>query len=196
MHISIEGMDGVGKTTIAKRIAEALDYTFVEKPLHHLFDSEFEYSNYLRIRDYINKQTDRVLSSWFYGLGNLYLYHKYDNQNIVTDRHLLSNYGWSGTIESEPVFDLLIEQLGSPNFTFILYADEIEIKNRLLKRNSCDVDNDIQKIEYVSTFYPKIESFCLKHGIHYKFIDSTKLAEDDIVKIILIHIKEYENVQP
>lgn len=35
-HISIEGMDGVGKTTLSNRIAEKLGYKFVEKPLHYL----------------------------------------------------------------------------------------------------------------------------------------------------------------
>lgn len=37
-HISIEGMDGVGKSTTCKILAERLGYEFVEKPLHYLFD--------------------------------------------------------------------------------------------------------------------------------------------------------------
>ena len=37
IHISIEGMDGVGKSTTCKLLAEKLGYIFVEKPLHYLF---------------------------------------------------------------------------------------------------------------------------------------------------------------
>ena len=37
-HISIEGMDGVGKSTTCKLLAERLGYIFVEKPLHYLLD--------------------------------------------------------------------------------------------------------------------------------------------------------------
>ena len=35
-HISIEGMDGAGKSTTCKILAERLGYEFVEKPLHYL----------------------------------------------------------------------------------------------------------------------------------------------------------------
>ena len=39
-HISIEGMDGVGKSTTCKLLAEKLGYIFVEKPLHYLLDDK------------------------------------------------------------------------------------------------------------------------------------------------------------
>jgi len=38
MHIAIEGMDGVGKTTVAKELARRLTFSFIEKPLHYLFE--------------------------------------------------------------------------------------------------------------------------------------------------------------
>ena len=37
-HISIEGMDGVGKSTVCQLLAEKTGYTFVTKPLHYLTD--------------------------------------------------------------------------------------------------------------------------------------------------------------
>ena len=39
-HISIEGFDGVGKTTISNIVAKELGFKFIEKPLHELFDEE------------------------------------------------------------------------------------------------------------------------------------------------------------
>lgn len=49
-HISIEGMDGVGKSTTCKLLAERLGYIFVEKPLHYLFDdSDDEIKQYQKV---------------------------------------------------------------------------------------------------------------------------------------------------
>ena len=97
-HISIEGMDGVGKSTTCKLLSERLGYKFVEKPLHYLFDeSEDKFDEYIRIRDQVNANPNRVFTSWFYGLGSIYMYEMFKDENIVTDRHFASNYAWSGS---------------------------------------------------------------------------------------------------
>ena len=67
-HIAIEGMDGVGKTTTCKLLAERLGYKFIEKNLRFLFDENNEFDNYFRIRDKVNANPDRLFTSWFYGL--------------------------------------------------------------------------------------------------------------------------------
>ena len=92
IHISIEGMDGVGKTTTCRLLTEKLGYKFVEKNLRFLFDENDGYDNYFRIRDKVNADSDRLFTSWFYGLGNVYLYSKFKDENIITDRHFLSNF--------------------------------------------------------------------------------------------------------
>ena len=54
-HISIEGMDGVGKSTTCKLLAEKLGYIFVEKPLHYLLDdSDDEVKQYQKVAKRIN----------------------------------------------------------------------------------------------------------------------------------------------
>ena len=68
-HISIEGMDGVGKSTTCKLLSERLGYKFVEKPLHYLFDeSEEKFDEYIRIRDQVNANQNRIFNS-FWGAG-------------------------------------------------------------------------------------------------------------------------------
>ena len=49
-HIAIEGMDGVGKTTTCKLLAERLGYKFIEKNLRFLFDDNDSFDNYYRAR--------------------------------------------------------------------------------------------------------------------------------------------------
>ena len=74
-HISIEGMDGVGKSTTCKLLAEKLGYEFVEKPLHYLLDdSDDEIKQYQKVAKRVNSNSNRTFTAWYYGLNNIYLY--------------------------------------------------------------------------------------------------------------------------
>ena len=189
MHIAIEGTDGVGKTTTCKILAEKLNYGFIEKPLHYLFDSENVFDNYLKIRDYVNNQQDnKVFTSWFYGLGNIFLYHKFKDVNIVTDRHLVSNYYWSGEESSKVVFDCLINLIGKPDYTFLLYAREEAVLKRLQNRDKRDPD--LPKISLIREAYVKMENFLKDYDMRYRLIDTTELNVNKVVDIILNYLTE------
>ncbi|MDD3915045.1 MAG: deoxynucleoside kinase [Bacteroidales bacterium] len=187
LHISIEGMDGVGKSTTSKMLADKLDFILVEKPLHYLFDQNGSMENYLKIRDYVNIQEDRVFTSWFYGLGNVYLYHKFKGQNIITDRHLLSNYCWSGTPESEVVFDTLVQVIGQPDFTFVLQADEQTVRKRLIGRNISDPD--LLKINFLPEAYRKMKEFLQKYQMKHEIINTTSLNREEVCELIISKLK-------
>ncbi len=191
MHIAIEGVDGVGKTTICKMLAEKLNFKFIEKPLHYLLDSENKFQNYLRIRDYVNVQENKIFTSWFYGLGNIFLYHKFKDENIITDRHLVSNYFWSGDETSQPVFDCIIGLIGKPDYTFLLYANEEEIIRRLKKR---DIDNsDIKKVQLNKEALTKMKKFLSDYDMKHHFIDSTELDKEEVLLIILNYLNNDVN---
>ena len=104
-HISIEGMDGVGKSTTCKLLAERLGYIFVEKPLHYLLDDNDEIIQYQKVAKRVNANSNRNFTAWYYGLNNIYLYEKFKDQNIVTDRHIVSNYCWSGTDYNKDIYN-------------------------------------------------------------------------------------------
>lgn len=186
-HISIEGMDGVGKTTTCRLLAEKLGYEFVDKNLRFLFDENGDYRNYLLIRDKVNANSDRLFTSWFYGLGNIYLYTQYENKNIITDRYFLSNYAWSGTKENTEVYDLLVKKLGFPTLTVILYADEEAIFSRLKHRD--ELDSDIDKVKKAKEKYEKMIYFCEKYKMPYMVIDTSNLSPEQTVEIILKRIE-------
>lgn len=187
-HISIEGMDGVGKSTTCKLLAEKLGYKFVEKPLHYLFDvDENSFDEYIRIRDNVNANPNRVFTSWFYALGSIYMYERFKDGNIVTDRHFASNFAWSGTEDNGEVYDLLIKKLGVPKLTVILYCPSEVIVRRLKSRNKND--SDISKVKNSEKVYSKMIEFCKAKNLPYIVIDSSSLTPEEVVETILKELK-------
>lgn len=184
VHISIEGMDGVGKSTTCKLLSERLGYKFVEKPLHYLFDeSEDKFDEYLRIRDQVNANPNRVFTSWFYGLGSIYMYELFKNENIVTDRHFASNYAWSGADNNGEVYDLLIQKIGKPKLTVILYSPSETIVNRLISRNK--EDSDISKAKKSEIIYSRMIEFCKNKELRFIVIDTSNLKPEEVVDRII-----------
>lgn len=189
VHISIEGMDGVGKSTTCKLLAQKLGYKFVEKPLHYLFDeAEDKFDEYLRIRDQVNANPNRVFTSLFYGLGSVYMYELFKDENIVTDRHFASNYAWSGADNNGEVYDLLIKKLGKPKLTVILYSPSETIVNRLVNRDKND--SDISKAKKSESIYSRMIEFCKSKELPHIVIDTSTLKPEEVVDIIL---KELNN---
>ncbi len=188
MHIAIEGIDGVGKTTAARGLSERIGFEIIEKPLHYLFDEDGSTDNYIRIRDEVNADTNKVFTGWFYGLGNIYLYERFRGQNIITDRHILSNYCWSGSAESDFVFDAIYRAIGAPDYTFVIYAPPEVIAQRLLNR---DVnDSDLRKLSYVSEAYDKMTSIMKKFNMPGSVIDTSEMSANEVVDLMVYKLKE------
>ena len=187
-HISIEGMDGVGKSTICKLLAKELNYIFVEKPLHYLYENDDEIEIYQSVAKKVNASPNRDFTAWYYGLNNLYVYEKFKDQNIITDRHIVSNYCWSGTEYNQDIYDLIIKKIGIPMITIILYANPKEIEKRLKKRDSMDLD--LHKLPQSEERYKKMISFCEKTRMPYFLIDTSEKNPNEIVKEIIQKIKE------
>lgn len=194
IHISIEGFDGVGKTTAAELLSKKLGYTLVEKPLKYLFDPNGGDKEYLRIRNYMNEvsEVNTPLSACFYGLGNMYLYEKFKGLNIITDRHILSNYAWSGSEYSKPFFDTLVQTIGAPTYTFIIYADKTTIYKRLKKRD--ENDSDIMKIDKSTDVYNKMISFADEHKMPYLLIDTENKTAENVLDIMISQLIEIRGV--
>lgn len=184
VHISIEGMDGVGKSTTCQLLAQRLGYKFVEKPLHYLFDEDENiFEDYFRIRDQVNANPNRVFTSWFYGLGSIYMYELFKDTNIVTDRHFASNYAWSGSETNGEVYDLLIQKLGVPRLTVILYSPSETIVNRLISRDKND--SDIVKAKKSEMIYSRMIDFCKNKKLTFIIIDTSSLKPEQVVDKIM-----------
>ena len=188
-HISIEGMDGVGKSTVCKLLADRLGYIFVEKPLHYLLDeTDNDITQYQKIAKKVNSNPNRDFTAWYYGLNNIYLYDKFKDKNIVTDRHIVSNYCWSGTEYNKDIYNLILKKIGKPTITIILYAKPEVIHARLKNRNIDDAD--IKKINLSEKAYERMIYFCETKKLRYEVIDTTSKTPEEIVSEILKIIEE------
>ena len=189
MMIAVEGMDGVGKTEISKHICDNHGFTFIEKPLHYFYNdgAEQKYADLMKVANRMYDIDDNVLKSWYIALGNIYVARMFKDEDIVIDRHLVSNYYWNGSIDSDPVFRALIETSGTPDLTILLYATPKTRMERIAKRDKNDPDLDDP--EKKDDGYNKMISFLEKYNLPYLVIDTENITLDEVKGIVDEEIK-------
>lgn len=178
--IAIEGMDGVGKTTIAKMLAEDYSFKYIEKPLSYIFDTKILSGN-INLRE-ISKNiynfNDEILKAWFFGLGNLYTILKYEGENLIIDRHFVSNYFWNGNERSNRVFQVMIDLIGKPDLTVILYASPKTRMKRIYARNKNDYDLTDQEKQVDG--YDKMIAFVNDFQLPYVIVNTENKSMDEV----------------
>ena len=180
MKIAIEGMDGVGKSTIAHMIAEKYKFNHVEKPLAELFETPSidGMTNLSGIASNIYKLKDERLKAWFFGLGNLHSFISHEDEDIVLDRHFASNYFWNGSEKSKPIFSLMKAFISVPDLTLVLYASPETRMKRIYSRDSHDYD--LSDSEKKVNGYDRIFSFLNEFEIPYVLIDTEGKSVDEV----------------
>ena len=108
----------------------------------------------------------------------------------MTDRHLCSNFAWSGTDGNLDVYEFLLKKLGKPRLTVVLYAKPETIQKRLSGRD--DHDPDLKKIRKSEGAYSKMRRFCIENGLNTLWIHTDKMNPGQIVGIILKRIGEMD----
>ena len=178
--IAIEGMDGVGKTTIAKMLAEDYSFKYIEKPLSYIFDTKILSGN-INLRE-ISKNiynfNDEILKAWFFGLGNLYTILKYEGEDLMIDRHFVSNYFWNGNERSNRVFQVMIDLIGKPDLTVILYASPKTRMKRIYARNKNDYDLTDQEKQVDG--YDKMIAFVNDFQLPYVIVNTENKSMDEV----------------
>lgn len=190
MHIAIEGLDGAGKTSAAKCLAEELGYDFQECPIYELVGRQ-GVSTFFENLKQIDGNLHADIAALFFGAGNLYLRQLGQGKNVVTDRHLCSTYLWNVTDNNMPIFDFLAEACGKPDLTVILYAEGGVRKKRILSRNP--LDPDLNEDIFTDEKYEKALEFVRRYNMKYIWLDNTSL---DIKQTVEKIRKEFCEQQP
>jgi len=187
MFIAVEGMDGVGKTTISKMLAEQCGLLYVEKPMQHLLkntDKEYDELCY-KIWDYENEN----IKLCFFALGNLLSRHF--AKDVVVDRHILSSYFWDSNENNQAVFYQFAKGDVIPDLTFMLYSSLNTRNQRMKKRN--ENDQDLEDEVTQSYGYDKMLNFANEINLPYVIIDTENKTIDEVFNLCLDVIDDLKN---
>ena len=119
-----------------------------------------------------------IPKAWFFGLGNIYTFLKYKDENIIVDRHFASNYFWNGTEETNCIFKTMIDLVGMPDLTIVLYASVETRNNRLKSRDA--LDRDISDPEKQVLGSDKMMMFLDDFHIPYVLINTEGKTKEDV----------------
>ncbi len=188
MIIAIEGMDGAGKSFVAKKIADEFDYEYRALPNKSFFNMNDE--EYKALCNRVYSLNDDYAKAWFFGFGNI-ISTKNVGKSVVLDRHFLSNYFWNGTVESEEVFKTMLDLIGIPDLTIVLYAGSEERMKRIASRDL--LDKDLKDPDMLVFGYDKMIEFANKYKLPFLVINTEKFDKNMVVKICNQLIKKIQN---
>lgn len=181
MVIAIEGVDGTGKTSVAKELANKLNFKYVEKPFSNVFQQD-KMPKYLEIKDGLNKQKNKNLLAWFYGLNILFCKDYFKSENIVCDRFLVSNFSWILDETNEIIFETMLKLTALPELTVLLTASQDVLNRRIEERDN--LDKDLCKLQYANSAYQRSKYLLKKHKIPYIEINVDNTSISQVVEAI------------
>lgn len=197
MIVTIDGLDGAGKSTLAKKLSEKLGYEYIDKPIYQLFnvkgDDNYLYDEIYHIQDLIYNKTDsNTLKSYFTGLSLLYIKECMSNKNLIIDRGLLSAFAFNGDINSMPVFETLINLGVFFDAAIIVTASNEERIKRIKKRNENDPDLVLDKIKNLRG--DSINQFIIEHPeLPCHTINTDNLTQEEVLDEALKYISSLKN---
>ena len=197
MIITIDGLDGAGKSTLAKKLAHKLEYEYIDKPIYELFnvkgDDNYLYNEIYHIQNLVYNKTDsNILKSYFTGLSLLYIKECMSNKNLIIDRGLLSAYAFNGDDKSKPVFDLLINLGVFFDASIIVTVSNEERIKRIKTRNENDPDLSLDKIRNLR--YDSIKQFIMEHPeLPCYIINTDGKSQEQVFDEAMNYIKSLEN---
>lgn len=186
MIIAIEGMDGVGKTTICKILSKRLNYKFIDKPVKYLKgdNTEIEKGDWTIIENIYNK--NELIRSLFFLTGNILALDNSKNENVILDRHFASNLFWNSSDKEINLFKEVINlskyYYSNKVVNIFLFTDKEELRKMLIKRN--ENDEDINNIELLIENYEKMKNIYKKLDENFIEIDTTGLTIDEVIEKI------------
>ena len=115
MLIVIEGLDGVGKSSVVDHISSTLNIPIISKPLNRLLELSKEQSN--SIKERIHKDYSPNLQAMYYLMGHLSALEDGHRQDSILDRGFLSTYYFSSNENPS----------GSIKCSFVFVATQVRI---------------------------------------------------------------------
>lgn len=173
----VEGLDGVGKSTVAKALADKIKADYVATPLPEL-----------RKKKAMFDTGSNLLGRFFYYMeGNYHLSDKINDGGIglpiVIDRYIVSTLAYHNAMLKEDTFKYVKwENLFVPKIGFYLFAEKEARLNRMRNRENLTRTDLI--FERNHNLARRIEDQYNLLTKDYVRIDTTRLNQKEVVDII------------
>lgn len=189
MLISIEGMDGVGKSSVLSHVSSSLEIPIVEKPMKRLLSLDDSHSR--EITHKIYGKYSKNIQAMYYLMGYLTVLEDSKKEDLLLDRGFMSTYYFSYCEETATVFDMFVYNYGLPDVTILLYASIEERIKRIKDRNASD--NDLKKQRIYTDGYDKHFEAIKKYNIPCLVINTENLSVTETSNLVLKIINMVKN---
>lgn len=181
MLISVEGLDGVGKSSLVDRISKELQMSIIAKPIKSILELNSSQAN--KIKEKIYSKYSSNVQALYYLLGYLSALEDGKKHDYIFDRGFLSTYYFSYCNENSHLFDFFANEYGFPDLTILLYASiEKRIKRIQMRDNQ---DKDLQKSRIYVHNYEKMFEAINKYNIPHIAINTENLTQKETCDLIL-----------
>ena len=181
MLIALEGMDGVGKSTLTKMAASAISGYPVVKAIHPLRDTVLRHDNFLNISELVLRPDRQKFERCMFGVRGIFLYLRLNDETIVSDRFYASNL-WH--VERRDIdIERLVSFIGIPETTILLCASRDVLFERIHSRNPHD--KDLEKIAQTEAAYEIMQRRFEQYKIPFEEINTDEKELNEVARMIL-----------
>lgn len=181
MLISVEGLDGVGKSSLVNSVSRKLQIPIIAKPIKSIL--ELNPSQASKIKEKIYSKYSSNVQAMYYLLGYLSALEDGKKHDYIFDRGFLSTYYFSYCNENSHLFDFFAHEYGFPDLTILLYASIEKRIQRIEMRDN--QDKDLQKNRIYVDNYQKMFEAIIKYNIPHIAINTEKLTQKETCDLIL-----------
>lgn len=185
MFIAVEGIDGAGKTSLSKMLANKLncEYSSQKELSTYMCIPDNQYLNYCHnYRETVSEDGKSMLM--LYSLSCFLAGRK---QNVVCDRHLPTVFFWYGDVNTLFVAETIYKLTRKPDLTIILEVTSHTAIDRIKKKlennliNNYEAERDLRKAEKANDFVPNMLYFLKYFNLPYVIIDANNRSMDKIL---------------
>lgn len=197
MIISIDGCDGVGKTTIAKMLADNLGYFYVKDPLDEIIsfnggkEKNYAAAKKLRSRLFLGAQDNyRIATVLIRSLQQLKK--KLGNSNLIVDRGIISTAIYNLDDNTEFLFDKFLSEGNPIDLSILLTCSQETRIKRLSERahKKEDANNDLFDPRVLQLDPTRAINYVNSRNLNAIVIDTENMEPHEIVNNILSTIND------